>query len=67
MPKFHILSAAKYSFIASPHVTNCNMINKNTETGIGVQPKGQKSKTASHKFLTLPHSKMVILPPGISE
>ena len=32
MPKFHILSAAKYSFISSWHVPYCSMINKNPET-----------------------------------
>ena len=45
----------------------CSMINKNSQTEIGVQPEGQKSKTASHWLLPLPQFKMVILPPRILE
>ena len=33
------------------------MINKNSETDIGVQPEDQKSKAASHWLLPRPHSK----------
>ena len=43
----------------------CNTINKNPETGIGVQPEGQKSITDSHWLLPLPEFEMTILPPGI--
>ena len=45
----------------------CSTINNNPEMEIGVQPEGQKIKTASHWLLPLPQSKMAILPPGISE
>ena len=43
------------------------MNNKNIETDVGVQPEGQKSKTANPWLLPLSQSKMVILPPGILE
>ena len=45
----------------------CSMINKNSETDIGVHPEDQKSKVASHWLLPLLSQEMVILPPGISE
>ena len=43
----------------------CGSINKNPETDIGVQPEGQKSKTARHWLLPLPQSEMVVLPSRI--
>ena len=42
-------------------------ISENSERETQVQPEGQKSKTVSHWLLSLLQSKMVILPPGISE
>ena len=43
------------------------MINKNSETEIGVQIEYLKSKAASPWLLPRPQSEMAILPPGISE
>lgn len=37
--------------------------NKDSETDIGVQVKGQKSETASHRFLPLPQIEMGFLSP----
>ena len=48
-------------------VAGCSMMNNNPETETGVQPEGQKSKTASHWLLPLHQFEMVILPSGISE
>ena len=45
----------------------CSMINKNSETEIGVQSEDQKNKTTSYWLLPLPQSETVILPPKISE
>ena len=42
-------------------------INKNSEREIGVQPEDLKSKAVSHWLLPQPQSKLVILPPGISD
>ena len=43
------------------------MINKNSETELGVQSECQESKAASHWLLPVPQSEMATLPPGISE
>ena len=52
-------------YVHSSLTQKCSMINKNPETEIGVQPKGQKNKAASYWLLPIPQSEMAILPPGI--
>ena len=46
-----------------PHI--CSTVHKNPETDIGVQPEGQKSKTANDWLLPLPQSEVVILALGV--